>query len=162
MKAAKEELLKATQDERKKEATNDPGKDTVRDDTAARIYHLISKDTLPTPRAETRVSQDKFVIYKNEIQTRSQETRDKLTTLNKIQDAIEKVGQVETQVREDLNPFIVEAEKEHGSLAGKLVTLDEKYQALADLELELMDIRRRGNIIAHEKTVKIANTETLS
>ena len=25
-----------------------------------------------------------------------------------------------------------------------------------------MDIRRRGNIIAHEKTVKIANTETLS
>ena len=25
-----------------------------------------------------------------------------------------------------------------------------------------MDIRRRGNIITHEKTVKIANTETLS
>ena len=25
-----------------------------------------------------------------------------------------------------------------------------------------MDIRRRGNIIAHEKTVKIANTETIS
>ena len=48
------------------------------------------------------------------------------------------------------------------SLEDKLVTLDEKYQALASLELELMDIRRRGNIIAYEKTVKIASTETLS
>ena len=34
LKAAKEELLKATQDERKKEATTDPGKDKIRDDTA--------------------------------------------------------------------------------------------------------------------------------
>ena len=34
-KAAKEKLLKATQDERKKEATNDPGKDKIRDETAA-------------------------------------------------------------------------------------------------------------------------------
>ena len=92
----------------------------------------------------------------------AQETRDKLTTLAKIQDAIEKVGEEETQVREELNPFIIEAEKEHGPLADKLVTLDEKYQVLADLELELMDIRRGGNIIAHERTVKIANTETLS
>ena len=57
---------------------------------------------------------------------------------------------------------MVEAKKEHGSLEDKLVTLDEKYQALASLELELMDIRRRGNIIAYEKTVKITSTETLS
>ena len=48
------------------------------------------------------------------------------------------------------------------SLEDKLVTLDEKYQALAILKLELMNIRRRGNIIAYEKTVKIASTETLS
>ena len=73
-----------------------------------------------------------------------------------------KVGEEETQVREELNWFIVEAEKEHGPLADKLVTLDEKYQALTSLELELMDIRRRGNLIAYEKTVKIASTENLS
>ena len=71
-------------------------------------------------------------------------------------------GEEEAQIRKELNQFIIEAEKEHGSLADKLVTLDERYQALAELELELMDIRRRKNIIVHEKTVKIVNTETLS
>ena len=85
-----------------------------------------------------------------------------MTTFAKIQDAIEKVGEEETKVREELNQFIIEAEKEHGPLADKLVTLDEKYQVLADLELVLMDIRRRGNIITHEKTAKIVNTKTLS
>ena len=34
-KAAREELLKATQDEQKKEATSDPGMDKIRNDTAA-------------------------------------------------------------------------------------------------------------------------------
>ena len=54
-------------------------------------------------------------------------------------------------MRESLNQSIVKAKQEHGSLEDKLVTLDEKYQALADLELELMDIRRRGNMIVYEK-----------
>ena len=103
LKAAKEELLKATQDEQKKDATTDPGKDKIRDDTAAQIHHLISKDTLPTPRAGTRANPDELVIYENEIQALPQETRDKLTTIDKIQDTIEKVGEEETQVREELN-----------------------------------------------------------
>ena len=89
-----------------------------------------------------------MVVYENEIQTLSQETRDKLTIINKIQDTIEKVGEEETRVREELNRFTIEAEKEHGPLANNLVTLDKKYKVLADLELELMDIRNRGNIIA--------------
>ena len=67
LKSAKEELLKATQDERKKEATSDPGKDKVRDNTTSQLYHLISKDTLPTPRAGTRANPDELVIYENEI-----------------------------------------------------------------------------------------------
>ena len=98
----------------------------------------------------------------DEIENLSQETRDKLAKLDQLQDTIAKVTEEENQVRERLNQFIVEAKQEHGSLEDKLVTLDEKYQALASLELELMDIRRRGNIIAYEKTVKIASTETLS
>ena len=40
--------------------------------------------------------------------------------------------------------------------------MDKKYNKLAGLELELMDIRKRKNIIAYEKSVKIASTETLS
>ena len=134
----------------------------VRDNTAAGIYLLISKDTLPTPRAGTRENPDELVIYENEIQTLSQETRDKLTTLDKIQDAIVKVDEEETQVREELNRFIIEAEKEHGPLAERLVTLDEKYQVLANLELELMDIRKRGNIIAYERAGQTPNIETFS
>ena len=43
-----------------------------------------------------------------------------------------------------------------------MVTLDERYQALASLQLELRDIRNRENIIAYEKTVKIASNENPS
>ena len=62
MKAAREELLKAAQDERKKETTGDPNMDKVRNDTAARIHHLIGKNTLPTPRAGTRENPDELDI----------------------------------------------------------------------------------------------------
>ena len=109
--------------------------DKIKNDTAARIHHLIGKNTLPTPRAGTRENPDELVIYENELQSLAQETRDKLTTLAKIQDAIEKAGEEENQVREELNQIIIEGEKEHGPLADRLVTLDEKYQVLADLEL---------------------------
>ena len=85
-----------------------------------------------------------MVVYENEIQTLSQETRDKLTTIDKIHNTIKKVGEEETRVREELNRFLIEAEKEHGSLANNLVTLDEKYKVLADLKLELMDIRKEA------------------
>ena len=68
----------------------------------------------------------------------------------------------EDQVRQGLKQLIIEARQEHGSLEDKMVTLDERYQALASLELDLRDIRNRKNIIAYEKTVKIANSETLS
>ena len=99
---AKEELLKAAQEEREKEATNDPSKDKIRDETAARIQHLIGKNTLPTPIAGTRTSPDEPSIYENEIQTLAQETRDKLAKLDQLQDTIAKVGEEETQVREEL------------------------------------------------------------
>ena len=61
-----------------------------------------------------------------------------------------------------MNRIILESEKVHGPLSGRLVTLDDQYQLLAELEQELMDIRKRGNIITHEKRVKVANTETIS
>ena len=96
------------------------------------------------------------------MQLLTQETRDKLQTLTKIADAIDKAGEEETQVREELNCIILESEKELGPLAGRLVTLDDQYQHLAELEQELMDIRKRGNIITHEKRVKVENTETIS
>ena len=45
------------------------------------------------PKTGTRVSPDELAVYENEIQTLPQETRDKLTTLDKIQDTIVKVGE---------------------------------------------------------------------
>ena len=75
---------------------------------------------------------------------------------------INKTVEEENQVREDSNGIILESEKFHGPLAGRLITLEDQYQLLVELEQELMDIRRRGNIITHEKTVKVVNTETLS
>ena len=102
LKTAKEELLKSAQDEHKKETTGDPNMDKVRNDTAAQIHHLIDKNTLPTPRAGTRENPDELVIYESELQSLAQETRDKLTILAKIQDEIEKVGEEETQVKEEL------------------------------------------------------------
>ena len=65
--------------------------DKIKNDTAARIHHLIGKNTLPTPRAGTRENPDELVIYESELQSLAQETRDKLTTLAKTQDAIEKL-----------------------------------------------------------------------
>ena len=103
-----------------------------------------------------------MAVYENEIQTLPQETRDKLTIIDKIQDTIEKVDGEENRDREELNRFTIEAEKEHGPLANNLVTLDEKYKLLTDLELELMDIRKRGNIIAYERSGQTPNIEIIS
>ena len=162
MKAAKEELIKSAQNEQKEESTGDQNMDKVRSDTATRILLILDKDTLPTPRTGNQENPEELDIYENELQSLAQETRDKLQTLTKIQDAIDKAGEEETQVREDLNHIILERENEHGPLAGRLVTLDDQYQLLAELEQELMDIRKRGNIITHEKRVKVVNTETIS
>ena len=125
MKVAKEELIKSAQYEWKQESTGDQNKDKVRSNTAAQILHLLGKDTLPTPRAGNREDHEELVIYEDELQSITKETRDKLQTLTKIADAIDKAGEEETQVREDLNHIILESENEHGTLAGRLVILDD-------------------------------------
>ena len=43
-------------------------------------------------------------------------------------------------------------------MAERLVTLEDQYKFLTNLEQELMDIRKKGNIIAYEKGVKAENT----
>ena len=159
---AKKELVESAQDERKQESTGDQNRDKVKSDTATRILLHLDKDQLPTPRAGNRGNQEEPIIYENELQALTKETRDKLQKLTRIADAIDKAGEEENQVREDLNHIILESEKVHGPLSERLVNLDDQYQLLAKLERELMDIRKRGNIITHEKRVKVVNTETIS
>ena len=92
---AREELIKAAQEEQKKETTNDANKDKLRDETAARIHHFLQKNKLPTLVAGTRTSSDQPSIYENELQALSQETRDKLAKLEQLQDTIAKVNEEE-------------------------------------------------------------------
>ena len=66
-KAAKKELIKLTQDERKLETTGDKDKDKIRADTAAQVNHYLDQNKLPTPEEGTRKEQDDPIIYKNEI-----------------------------------------------------------------------------------------------
>ena len=161
--ASTEDLLNAAQKERRKDATNDANMDKLRDETATRIQALLQRNKLPTVITGTRKSPEETSIFENELQALSQDTRDKLTKLEQIQVTITKLNEEENQIREKINQFTAASQQEHGgSLEERLVTLDEKYKELASLELELMDISRRKNIIAYEKSVKIASTETLS
>ena len=54
--------------------------------------------------------------------------------------------------------IILRGEKEHGPLAERLVTLEDQYKILTDLELELINIMEKGNIIAYEKGGQARNS----
>ena len=86
---AKKELVDSAQDEWKQESTGDQNRDKV---TATRILLHLDKDQLPTPRAGNRIEQEEPIIYENELQALTKETRDKLQKLTRIVDAIDKAG----------------------------------------------------------------------
>ena len=67
-------------------------KNKVRSDIATRTLYLLCKDTLPTPRAGNQEDPEELNIYEDELQSLTQETRDKLQTLTKIADAIDSWG----------------------------------------------------------------------
>ena len=75
-----EDLIKAAQEERKKETTKDANKDRLRDETAARMQYSLQKGELPTIVTGTRKSPEEIPIFEFELQALSQEIRDKLKT----------------------------------------------------------------------------------
>ena len=81
--ASTEDLLKAAQEERRKDATNDANMDKLRDETATWIQALLQRNKLPTVITGTRKSSEETSIFENELQALSQDTRDKLTKLEK-------------------------------------------------------------------------------
>ena len=94
---AKKELVESAQDERKQESTGDQNRDKVKSDTATWILLHLDKDQLPTPRAGNWGDQEEPVIYENELQALTKETRDKLQTLTKIEDTIDKAEEEENR-----------------------------------------------------------------
>ena len=72
--------------------------------------------------------------------------------------SIVSVEEEESKIRNELSNIILKGEKEHGPLAERLVTLEDQYKFLTNLEQELMDIRKKGNIIAYEKGGRAGNS----
>ena len=61
----------------------------------------MEKEQLPTPKAGSREDQDELATYKNELPTITKETREKLQTLTKIAETIDKTEEEEKKVREE-------------------------------------------------------------
>ena len=78
-----------------------------------------------------------------------------MQNLTKIADKTEAVAEEEKQARAGLSNYVTESQEAHTPLADKLAALNKTYTLLTDLELELFDIRKRGNIIAYEKRAKV-------
>ena len=72
--------------------------------------------------------------------------------------SIVSVEKKESEIKNELNNIILKGDKEHGPLAERLVTLEDQYKFLTNLEQELMDIRKKENKIAYEKGDKAKNT----
>ena len=71
--------------------------------------------------------------------------------------SIVSVEKEESEIKKELNSIILKGDKEHGPLAERLVTLEDQYKFLTNLEQELLDIRKKGNIIAYEKGGRAEN-----
>ena len=138
---ARRELLKLSQNEKEIGSTKNQEKDKIRVDTATRILYSLQLDMLPTPRDRIREDHTEPFIYKNELQSISQGTTSKLQILNEMANSIVSVEEEESKIRNELSDIILRGEKEHGPLAERLVTMEDQYKFLTDLELELMNIR---------------------
>ena len=72
---------------------------------------------LPTPRDGIREDYIEPFIYKNELQSITQETRDKLQILTEIMNSIVSIEKEESEIKNELNKIILKGDKEHGPLA---------------------------------------------
>ena len=146
---ARKELLSLAQSEKEHSQTQDPEKDKLRLDTATRIIYFLQLDMLPTPRDGVRGDNAEPFIYKNELQSITQGTRSKLQILNETATSIVSIEEEESKVRNELGEIILKGEKEHGPLEARLAVLKEEYKVLTNLNLELINIMERGNIITY-------------
>ena len=72
--------------------------------------------------------------------------------------SIVSVEEEESKIRNELSDIILRGEREHGPLAERLAMLEDQYKILTDLELELINIMEKGNIIAYEKGGQTRNS----
>ena len=65
----------------------------------------------------------------------------------------------EAQIRNEVNQMMQESENEHGALAQRLVNIDDLYQLLAELEQDLMDLRRHRDRKPPERRTRFAESD---
>ena len=80
--------------------------------------------------------------------------------LNEMATSIVSVEEEESKVRNELGKIILKEEKEHGPLEARLAMLKEEYKVLTNLELELINIMEKGNIITYEKGSQAKNSRS--
>ena len=107
------------------------------------LIHYMKEDRLPTPKPGNQTDQSELTIYINELEALTKESGEKLQNLTQIADKTETASEEEKQARTGLSNYVTESEEAHGPLTDKLTALDKTYTILADLELELFDIRKR-------------------
>ena len=90
----------------------------------------------------------------------SQGIKDKLDILSK--NIIEIIEKEEANIRDEVHQMLQESKKEHGALAQRLVNIDNLYQLLAELEQDLVDLRRQGNRTPSERKARFAESEAPS
>ena len=72
--------------------------------------------------------------------------------------SIVSVEEEESRIRNELSEIILRGEKEHGPLEKRLAMLKDQFRILTDLELELINIMEKSNIIAYEKESQDMNS----
>ena len=90
LEVAKKELTEAAQGELKLESTGVENRDKVRNDTANQLLLYMKNEKLPTLKAGNREDPYELAIYINELPTITKDTREKIQTLTKIPDTIDK------------------------------------------------------------------------
>ena len=77
--------------------------------------------------------------------------------LNEMAASIVSIEEEESKVRNEQCEIMLKGEKEHGPLEARLAVLKEEYKVLTNLELELINIMEKGNIITYEKGSQAKN-----
>ena len=98
-KLAKEDLIKAVQDERRRELTDNANLYKLGEDVATKMQNSLKKIKLPAIVSGTRQSSEENSIFESELQVLSQEIRDKLSDLQRITDTLVKSQDEEIKIR---------------------------------------------------------------
>ena len=132
--------------------------DKIREDTIKQLIHFLKEDKLVTTRSE---NWPEPAIHISVFQSLTKQTQERMHTIYWLADRASKASEEEEQAKLDLDSYETEHEAVHGPLVDKITRVNEAYTTLVDLQLDLNNIRKEGNIITYERKIGIPNNDTL-